>query len=116
MSFPQVSPYSLPPEEQPVQPVPPVPPSPVAEAAPVGRVGPGTNGTAIASLVLALCGLAILPVVLGHVALGQIRRSGQDGTALAVAGLVLGYLELVAYTLLIVLPFLLFGGAVLFGT
>lgn len=50
-----------------------------------------TDGLAIASLVTALCGLGIVPVVLGHVALGRIRQTGADGTALAVIGLVLGY-------------------------
>lgn len=58
-------------------------------------VAPSTNGLAIASLVCALLGSAILPVVLGHLALAQIRRTGEGGTGLAVAGLVIGYLEIV---------------------
>jgi Domain of unknown function (DUF4190) len=59
-----------------------------------------TNPSAIAALVcgvLAFCGLApigIAAVILGHKALSQIRRTGQDGYGLARAGLVLGYLAL----------------------
>ena len=40
-------------------------------------------------------GGSILAVVFGHVALRQIRASGQSGRSMAVAGLVLGYVGLV---------------------
>lgn len=54
-----------------------------------------TNGFAIASLIASLLGLGIIGVILGHVALGQIRRSGDGGRALAIGGLVIGYLAIV---------------------
>ena len=57
----------------------------------------GTNPWAIAALVLGLCGTAIFAVVTGHVALSQINRSGEQGRGLAIAGLVLGYLEIVLW-------------------
>ena len=57
---------------------------------------PRTNGLAIAALVLGLCGFGILPVIFGHIALGQIRRTGDRGATLAIVGLVLGYLALAA--------------------
>lgn len=60
------------------------------------------NPWAIASLVLGLLGTAILAVIAGHVALSQIGRTGERGTGLAIAGLVLGYLEIVGYAILIV--------------
>jgi hypothetical protein len=70
-----------------------------------------TNSSAIAALVcgiLAFCGLgpiAIAAIILGHKALSQIRRTGEDGYGLAKAGLVLGYLSLAlgVLTLLILL-------------
>jgi peptidyl-prolyl cis-trans isomerase B (cyclophilin B) len=46
---------------------------------------------AVASLVCAFL-VAPLAIVFGHVALSQIKRSGERGRELAVAGLVLGYL------------------------
>jgi hypothetical protein len=53
-----------------------------------------TSGMAIAAFVLGLLGFAlvsgILGIVLGSVALSQIRRTGQRGKGLAIAGIVLG--------------------------
>jgi len=51
----------------------------------------GTNGLAIGSLVLSLLGLfcgigSIVGVILGFIARGQIKRTGQGGNGLAVAG------------------------------
>jgi hypothetical protein len=56
-----------------------------------------TNGLAVASLVCGLAqpflGLTTIPaIVLGYVARGQIRRTGEDGNGLATAGLVLGWI------------------------
>lgn len=69
------------------------------------------NGLATASLVLGLVGIflwilavpSVLAVVFGHVALTSIGRSGgaQRGAGMAIAGLVLGYLELLGFIALI---------------
>ena len=67
----------------------------------------GTNGLAVASLILGilwLCWLgSVLAVIFGHVALSQIKKSGntQGGKGLAIAGLVLGYLGVVTLILAI---------------
>lgn len=57
--------------------------------------GPGTNGLAIASLVLGILWLywvgSLLAVIFGHVALADIAKTGKGGKGLAIAGLVLGY-------------------------
>lgn len=65
-----------------------------------------TNGLAIASLVLSLLWLygvgALLAVIFGHVALGQIKRDpSQGGKGMAIAGLILGYLGLVLIVVLV---------------
>jgi Domain of unknown function (DUF4190)/Domain of unknown function (DUF1707) len=71
------------------------------------RVAP-TNGLAIAALV---CGLseiftlgfgAIPAVILGHLAHAQIKRTGERGEGMAIAGLVLGYLGIGIWTLVII--------------
>lgn len=49
----------------------------------------GTNGLAIASLVLALV-LPIVGFILGFVARSQTRRTGQDGAGLALAAIIVG--------------------------
>lgn len=61
-----------------------------------------TNALAIAALVTSLLGMAIVPVVLGHLSLGQIARSGESGRGLAIAGLIIGYAS-IAFWLLIML-------------
>lgn len=76
-----------------------------------------TSGTAVASLVLGILTWialpfigAILAVVLGHVARGEIRRSPPgtvDGDGMAIAGLVLGYLHLALVAMAIVLVLML---------
>lgn len=72
---------------------------------------PATDAAAIASFVTALCGLGLIPVVLGHLALGRIRRTGAGGTVLAVVGLVLGYTTLALGIVLL----LVLGGAIWWG-
>lgn len=58
-----------------------------------------TNGLAIASMVVAILWIywigSILGVIFGHVALRQIRRSGEGGRGMAIAGLVIGYVGIV---------------------
>ncbi|WP_020579464.1 DUF1707 and DUF4190 domain-containing protein [Actinopolymorpha alba] len=79
-------------------------PAPVRVTEPLAKVS-------IACAVLGLCtsGMSAVPaIVTGHLALSRIRRTNSDGVGLAVAGLVLGYLELAFVALWFVL-------AVLFG-
>jgi Domain of unknown function (DUF1707)/Domain of unknown function (DUF4190) len=67
-----------------------------------------TNGLAIASLA---CGLAqfvfgplaaIPAIVFGHVARSQIKRTGERGSGLALAGLILGWATVILVLVLIV--------------
>ena len=51
------------------------------------RPAVGTNALAIVALVLGIFG-GVLAIPVGHVSLNQIRRSGESGRGLAVAGLV----------------------------
>ncbi|MFG1611668.1 DUF4190 domain-containing protein [Nonomuraea wenchangensis] len=74
-----------------------------------------TNGMAVASLVLGIvgmisCGLtSIVGVILGHIALARIKRSGEEGQGMAVAGLVTSYVMVVINVLLLIW----FGGMIL---
>jgi Domain of unknown function (DUF4190)/Domain of unknown function (DUF1707) len=80
------------------------PPPPVRYGAPTDR----TNGLAVASLV---CGVvqffvplptSILAIVFGHIARGQIRRTGEKGDGLALAGLALGWAQVVLVIIVLV--------------
>ena len=66
-----------------------------------------TNGFAIAALILGLLGGSILAVIFGHVARGQIRRTGEQGSGLALAGLILGYIGLAAVLVMLIALFAL---------
>ena len=65
-----------------------------------------TNGLAIASLVLGAVWMfwigSVLALVLGYAARGQIRRTGEDGDGVAVAGIVLGWVGVGLLVLLVV--------------
>ena len=58
-----------------------------------------TNVLGIITLVLGVLGFAIVPVVTGHLALAQIKRTGDDGRGITIAGLILGYIGLAGYLL-----------------
>lgn len=86
-----------------------------------GPLAISTNPLAIASLVCSIGSWFILPivgaiagVVLGHVALSQIRRSDgtQDGHGMAVTGLVVGYIHLAIVPIIIVLVILFVAGVI----
>jgi hypothetical protein len=68
-----------------------------------------TNGLAIGSLVCGILefftlGLAAVPaVILGHLARGQIRRTGEHGDGMAIAGLILGWLAIGGWALLLLI-------------
>jgi hypothetical protein len=67
----------------------------------------GTNGLAIASLACGISQFMLGPlptipaIVLGHMARHQIKRSGEDGAGLALAGLLLGWAAVVLGVLIV---------------
>ena len=61
-----------------------------------------TNALAIAAVVCAFF-FAPAAIVLGHISLSQIKRTGEEGRPMALAGLVLGYVFTVLYVVGIVL-------------
>jgi hypothetical protein len=62
-----------------------------------GQQNPKMNVLAIVSLVASILSsffFSIVAVITGHIALRQIKRTGEQGRVLAIIGLVLGYLGL----------------------
>lgn len=74
----------------------------------------GTNVLAIVSLVTSLLGMAIIPVITGHIALSQIKNTGEGGNALALVGMILGYLQILVYVILFGL--MVWGGLVIWSS
>lgn len=98
--------------------VPPGPAVPPAMGVPMaGYAAPRTNSLAVASLIAGIaawvvCPLlgAVLAIIFGHIARGQIKTSGEAGGGLALAGLILGYAHLALGVLGFILVILFFGG------
>jgi hypothetical protein len=69
-------------------------------------VGQKSNGLAVASMVVSICGLVLVAcygaggllgligAVLGHVAQRQIRERGEGGRGMALAGIICGWIAL----------------------
>jgi len=116
MSAPQ--PYEPPPAYGSAQPLPPGYGPPPPTLGYPGYPHPGypypparpTNALAIASLVCAFL-FAPLGIVFGYLSLSQIKRSGEDGRGLAIAGLVIGYVVTIATIVAVVAGTLLFAWA-----
>ena len=83
-----------------------------------------TNSLAIVSLVAAIAGYVIphpfvastIAVITGHMARGQIRRTGEAGKGLATAGLILGYIHLALSVVFVFVLALILIGAFAVGS
>lgn len=72
---------------------------PVTVVTPEPVTAPKTNILAIVALVTGIAGLTVIPfvssivaVVTGHMARKEVRRTGEQGDGLALAGLITGYI------------------------
>ncbi len=84
---------------------------PTYAAAPAGAK---TNTLAIISLVMSIIGLGIIGIITGHISLGQIKKTHESGHGLALAGLIIGYIETAAVIIggaIFLLTFLFVGAA-----
>jgi peptidyl-prolyl cis-trans isomerase B (cyclophilin B) len=63
---------------------------------------PKTNTLSIIALIAGILGFNLVAVIIGHIALGQIKRTGEGGRVLAIVGLVLGYIGIVAIIIVII--------------
>lgn len=88
--------------------LPPPPPSGAVPSVPPSERG--VNGLSVASLVVSLTCCGPIGMILGFVALSQIKKSGEQGRGMAIAGVVIGLLGIVAAVLWIV-AMVVFGGA-----
>ena len=74
---------------------------PVTVVTPEPATAPKTNILSIVALVTGIAGLTVIPfvssivaVVTGHMARKEVRRTGEQGDGLALAGLITGYIGL----------------------
>ncbi|HXB04905.1 MAG TPA: DUF4190 domain-containing protein [Candidatus Angelobacter sp.] len=76
-----------------------------------------TNSLAVVSLVSGIVSWFVCPlvggivaVISGHMAHSQLKRSGEGGSGMATAGMVLGYIHLAAWAVFLIFWLLVFGG------
>ncbi|ANJ27840.1 hypothetical protein ATC03_15105 [Agromyces aureus] len=79
-----------------------------------------TNVLAIVSLVASLVGFFtgigfLVGIVCGHIGISQIKKTGEQGRGMAVAGLVIGYIGLVLSIILTIVFIVLFAIAASYG-
>lgn len=60
-------------------------------------VMPGWNVLAIIGSIVSVLGMPVVGIVLAAVGLGQIRRTGERGRGLAIAGIIVGSVVVLAY-------------------
>lgn len=92
----------------------PPPPSPwtaYGPGMPPYAAEPTTNVLAIVALVSSFFA-GIAGIICGHIALGQIRRTGEKGRGLALAGTIIGYVQtgLVVFWIIAVMAVVVIGG------
>jgi len=69
------------------------------------------NVLSIVSLVTSIIGLSLVGIITGHIGLSQIKKTGEQGNVLAIIGLVLGYLGLVAGIIIAIVYISIFAAA-----
>ena len=104
------------------EPTPPAVPEPTPTPAPTPYTAPAaapaagrpTNVLAIIALIAAFV-FPLAGIIVGHIALSQIKKTGEAGHGLALWGTILGYVFTVLYLIIIstsvLLPLLILGNA-----
>lgn len=90
----------------------------MSESAPAPAPTPGPvapaakwNVLSIVSIVASVIGAGLVGVITGHIALSQIKKTGEQGNILAIIGLVLGYIGIVVGIILIIVYIGIFAAA-----
>jgi hypothetical protein len=92
----------------------------------MNTTAPTTSTTAIFSLIFGILSWCVLPfigavvaIICGHMARGEIRRAPPgtlEGDGFALCGLILGYLHIVLVVALVMFAFLFLGGLAFFAS
>lgn len=77
-------------------------PTPGYAAAPVEQKW---NVLAIVAFVISLLSFNVIAIVLGAIALNQIKKTGEKGRGLALAGIIIGAVSIVLYVILFITIF-----------
>ncbi len=70
------------------------------------------NMLAVVALIASCVGFTVPGIVMGHIALSQIKKSGESGHGLALAAVIVGYVLTVVVIIVVVLYFILIFAAI----
>jgi hypothetical protein len=79
-------------------------PTPIPPAAPAYAPAPAAGRTNVLAIVALILGI-VVPIggiICGPIALGQIKRTGEGGRGLAIAGIIIGAVLILLYIILII--------------
>jgi hypothetical protein len=82
----------------------PIVPDPATPAAPAYAPAPAAGRTNVLAIVALILGI-VVPIggiICGPIALGQIKRTGESGRGLAIAGIIIGAVAILFYIILFV--------------
>ena len=91
--------------------------APIAPAAPTNQLALWSMITGIASLTIGWViwlPFGVAAVILGHLGLSQVKKTGEQGRTYAITGLVTGYVS-IGIGIIVIALFALFFGALLVG-
>jgi hypothetical protein len=88
-------------------------PAAPAYAAPAYSTGAPAkwNVLAIVSLVTSILWISLVGIITGHLALSQIKKTGEQGRGLALAGVIVGYVGLLGGIIAIIFWIVIFAAA-----
>jgi Domain of unknown function (DUF4190) len=73
------------------------------------------NVLSIIAFVLSIVGVSLVGVILGHIALSQLKRTGERGRGFAIAGLIIGYVGIAVGIIVAIVWIAVLGGAISSG-
>ena len=90
-------------------------PTPTPYTAPAAGPARPTNVLSIVALIAAFV-IPLAGIIVGFISLGQIKKTGESGHGLALAGVVLGFVFTAFYLIFIIVYFVIIASAVGIGT
>jgi len=72
---------------------------------------PPTNLMSIFALISAFVLPFVVPIILGHISLSQIKRTGEGGRGMAIAALIIGYIEIAFWLIWALVLIIIFAAA-----
>jgi hypothetical protein len=90
-------------------------PTPTPYTAPAAGPARPTNVLSIIALIAAFI-IPLAGIIVGFISLGQIKKTGEGGHGLALAGVVLGFVFSAFYVIFFIVYFVILASAVSIGT